>query len=237
MKKKFYKKWWFWVIIVVVIVAAVSSGLSEGGNKSSYKPNSLEEEWILTPHGKDAGSSYPDVMNLNSDGTGVADGKSLTWKAEDGVLHLYIGSADLDYSYRFDNDKLYLNQYEYTRPDYAITPPSNLINSVWIPDAKQTLLNGNWVDNPTITISDIADDGSYISIVDQKGNTYTGTGNDSNGENIMYNGSAEFYFENDIPFNRISILGMNERGNQPMRIHTRYIWNGIGDGVDYYPAE
>lgn len=59
---------------------------------------------------------YPDQMTLNEDGTGIVEGYSCNWTAEDGVLTLAVGNiliGTLSYEYEIDGSVLYLDGYAY----------------------------------------------------------------------------------------------------------------------------
>ena len=61
-------------------------------------------------------SSYPDTMTINSDGSGLADGISMSWYVEGKSFTLMLGwLGDYTYTYKVSGDKLYLNGYEYNR--------------------------------------------------------------------------------------------------------------------------
>lgn len=59
---------------------------------------------------------YPDVMTLNSDGTGSADGLSLNWSVDGNQLRLVVGVlGSYVYEYELDGDTLILDGNEYYR--------------------------------------------------------------------------------------------------------------------------
>lgn len=79
---------------------------------SCGKESKLVGSWY--PAEKESG--YPDVMTLNNDGTGSADGFSLNWSVNGNQLTLVVGViGSYVYEYEIDGNTLTLDGYSYYR--------------------------------------------------------------------------------------------------------------------------
>lgn len=87
------------IIIVLSLCACASSEDKLVGN------------WVC----EESIRNYPDQMTLYEDGTGIADGRTCSWTAEDGVLKLLLGFSSHSYDYEIQGSVLYLNEYAYNK--------------------------------------------------------------------------------------------------------------------------
>ena len=64
-------------------------------------------------------NGYPDQMTLYKDGTGIIDGWTCNWTADNGTItfiaSVVTGSQRVSYNYRMSDSKLYLDGFEYIK--------------------------------------------------------------------------------------------------------------------------
>lgn len=98
------------IVMLLAVIIGVSLLITSCSSGSR-----LEGQWVCeTVH-----SGYPDSMTLNSDGTGLADGMSISWWVDETTdeFNFSYALASHDYAYSVSGDTLYLDDYAYYRVD------------------------------------------------------------------------------------------------------------------------
>lgn len=89
------------IIVIIVSVCAVFSGCS------------VESKMVGTWICDETHRNYPDIMTLNSDGTGTADGNTVNWYINEDELHLNATLVSATYTVSFSGNTLFLDDYTY----------------------------------------------------------------------------------------------------------------------------
>ena len=88
--------------ILIMLLLSFAFSLCACGNK-------LTGNWVCTEHI----SNYPGSMTLKSNGTGVADGYSISWYTRDNTLTMSLLMGTYTYDYELKGSTLYLDGYAY----------------------------------------------------------------------------------------------------------------------------
>lgn len=202
-------KWWVWVLVIAVLVAV--GGISDSLEKKSIVSNTLNDEY-----GK---SFYPQNSNeitlsidhnlvgvwinqkstyileklvLLADGTGYFDSSTISWGVEDNKIIFKFPNKTVDYGYRLENSKLYMdNGCQLIKIDDKQTIKiSSLLNTKWIPDFVH-YPNNYHVDNPALILNYVSDDEKTLIFKDELGVSYKATTN--NGKRYTFDDDKMFY--------------------------------------------
>ncbi|MBO4583828.1 MAG: zinc ribbon domain-containing protein [Clostridia bacterium] len=107
--KKSGKKW-LWAVIALVVAAGIAVGILFltgvlGGDK-------LPGTWI---------SNTDDVMVLNGDGTGTLNGANITYRTNDGIITITLGSSSYSYTYKISGDNMLFYEDDRNFPTVSFT--------------------------------------------------------------------------------------------------------------------
>ena len=98
------------MVFAVLMTTSACGGSSSKGDSSTKR---LVGNWVCQIEEDD---DYPHQFILNSDGTGIGDGFSMTWYTKNDTLEMTASIlGTLSYTYHFEGNILYLDDYPYEK--------------------------------------------------------------------------------------------------------------------------
>ena len=212
-----FKKWWFWVLVVLAlgIIGGIGGSIEEKSisspmtsytnedkvvsNYSDEYTNSIDQNLVGTWINQK--STYIlEKLVLLQDGTGFWDSSSIYWEVNDNIIIFKFPNKIIDYGYRIENSKLYMdNGCQLIKIDNKQPIKlSSLVNTRWVPDFLH-YPNNYHVDNPVLKLIYVSTDEKTVTFEDDFGVNYTATSTDG----------CRFVFTNDKMFYAFRIRGLN----------------------------